>query len=260
MYRTGSGISLHTPHVSSGGAWPATSRILSGLSRGARALARPLVGTITQVRTQDDVAALTFDDGPDPTYTPRLLDALARHDVRATFFMVGASAHRHPAIVERVAAAGHAIGNHSWDHPSFPRISSRERRRQVRACAHALAPHGLRLFRSPGGHQTPRSVLDVRSLKFDVIGWNVDPRDYADRSAAEISDHVLEALRPGSIILLHDAIFHHPGCDRTPTIEAVERLLDHTRGTFGFVTLPELFHHGRTHRIHSFWHPDTDQW
>jgi peptidoglycan-N-acetylglucosamine deacetylase len=235
-------------------------RVLSRLSRGAKALARPLVGTVTGAVTQDSVAALTFDDGPDPTYTPRLLDLLDRHGARATFFMVGAHANRHPALVERVAAAGHAIGNHSWDHPSFARISSRERRRQVRACAHALAPHGGRLFRSPGGHQTPRSVLDVRSLGLDVIGWNVDPRDYTDRSANQLADHVLRELRPGSIVLLHDAICHQPGSDRTPTIDAVATILQRAAGAWDFVTVPELFRHGRRHRINSFWQPDTAEW
>jgi peptidoglycan-N-acetylglucosamine deacetylase len=236
------------------------SRVLSRLSGGAKALARPLVGTVTGAETQSSVAALTFDDGPDSTYTPRLLDVLDRHGARATFFMVGERAQRHPALVERVAAGGHAIGNHSWDHPSFPRISSRERRRQVRACANALAPHGSRMFRSPGGHQTPRSVLDIRSLGFDVIGWNVDPQDYADRSADELADHVLQELRPGCIILLHDAIFHPPGSDRTPTIEAVARILERTAGAWDFVTVPELFRYGRRHTINSFWQPDTAQW
>jgi peptidoglycan-N-acetylglucosamine deacetylase len=236
------------------------SKVLSRLFRGAKALARPLVGTVTGVLTEDRVAALTFDDGPEPTYTPRLLDVLESYGARATFFMVGAGAIRHPALVERVVAAGHAIGNHTWDHPSFVRISSRERRRQVRTCADALAPHSGRLFRSPGGHQTPRSVLDIRSLGFDVIGWNVDPRDYADRSADELAEHVLQEIRPGSIILLHDAIYHQPGNDRTRTIDAVARILKRAAGAWDFVTVPELFRHGRPRRINAFWQPDTAQW
>jgi peptidoglycan-N-acetylglucosamine deacetylase len=236
------------------------NKVLYRLTRGAKALARPLVGTVTGVLTEARVAALTFDDGPDATYTPRLLSLLELHGARATFFMVGAGAVRHPALVERVAAAGHVIGNHTWDHPSFVRISSRERRRQVRACADALTPHGSRLFRSPGGHQTPRSVLDIRSLGFDVIGWNIDPRDYADRSADELAEHVLQELRPGSIILLHDAIFHQPGNDRTRTIEAVATILERAAGSRDFVTVPELFRHGRRRRINAFWQPDTAQW
>jgi peptidoglycan/xylan/chitin deacetylase (PgdA/CDA1 family) len=83
---------------------------------------------------------MTFDDGPDPEYTPRLLDILKKYQVHATFFiMVGEAAHNHPKLVRQVAQAGHAVGNHSWDHPSFPLISGRERRAQIRACAEAIA-------------------------------------------------------------------------------------------------------------------------
>jgi len=110
---------------------------------------RHLMGIITHVETQEEVAALTFDDGPHPEYTPRLLEILERLQARATFFMVGEAAQRHREIVRRVADAGHAIGNHSWDHPSFPQITGRERREQIRPCERAIAPYGERIFRPP---------------------------------------------------------------------------------------------------------------
>lgn len=234
------------------------NNVLSAISRRVKALALPFVGTVTRVSTTACTAALTFDDGPHPIYTPRLLDVLERHGARATFFMVGSRARQYPGIVERVAAAGHAIGNHSWDHPSFPYISSRERRDQIRACAEALAPHGLRLFRSPGGHQTPRSVLDIRLSRYEVVGWNIDPRDYSRRSATDIAAHVLDELRPGSIVLLHDAMFHHPSSDRTPTIDAVDRILESAGDRCDFVTVPELLRRGRPRRINWFWRPASD--
>jgi peptidoglycan-N-acetylglucosamine deacetylase len=223
----------------------------------AKAVARPVIGTTTHVATGERVAALTFDDGPNPVYTPRLLEVLDRHGARATFFMIGEQASRHPDIVERVAAEGHAIGNHSWDHPSFPRITRPARRRQIRACEGALAPHGMRLFRFPKGHQTPATALDVRLQGYDPIGWNVDPRDYTDRTAAAIAAHVLSRLRPGSIVLLHDAIHEYPESDRTATLEAVDSILASASRDYAFLTVPELLRRGRRQRIHAFWrlHP-----
>lgn len=234
------------------------SDVVTSIVKRAKVLARPILGTVTHVATPDKVAALTFDDGPHPVYTPRLLDVLDRHGARATFFMVGLQAQRHPEIVERVAAAGHAIGNHSWDHPSFAFISSRDRRRQIQTCADTLSPHGARLFRSPGGHQTPGSVLDVRISRHDVIGWGIDPRDYAARSATEISGHVLQELTHGSIVLLHDATFWTPSSDRTPTIQAIDQILGRAADDYTFVTVPELMRRGRPRRINWFWHPATN--
>ena len=88
------------------------------------------------------MAALTFDDGPTPEYTPRVLDILERHGAKGTFFMIGSNAAAYPEIVRRVAEAGHAIANHTWDHPAFPSIPDRERRRQVLRCAEAISTLG----------------------------------------------------------------------------------------------------------------------
>jgi len=124
-------------------------------------LAGEILGAITHVATPDPVAALTFDDGPNPKFTPCLLDILEKHKARATFFMLGENAQRYPQLVQRVARAGHAIGNHSWNHPEFPSITGRERRAQIRRCAKAIAPHGQRLFRPPYGYQNIASCIDL---------------------------------------------------------------------------------------------------
>jgi peptidoglycan-N-acetylglucosamine deacetylase len=223
--------------------------------RSLKRLVLPALGTITHVATRADVVALTFDDGPDPVHTPRVLEMLARYDARATFFMVGVNAERYPGVVDQVVGGGHAVGNHTWDHRSFHRLSSRERRRQVRACAATLRPHASRLFRSPRGHQTPRSVLDVRLLGFQVIGWTIDPRDYAPRSAEELAEQVLEELRPGAIVLLHDHLFDRPSSDRRASIDAVDLILSRAGDRFRFVTVPELLRAGRPARIHAYWRP-----
>src|SRR5206468_4992188 len=90
------------------------------------ALAGKIRGAITHVATGEAIAALTFDDGPHPEFTPRLLDILDKHRARATFFMLGENARRHPDLVQRVAQVGHVIGNHSWDHSVFPSLTRRE--------------------------------------------------------------------------------------------------------------------------------------
>ncbi len=218
------------------------------LARVGGAAAARVAGGVIGVSTREPVAALTFDDGPDPIFTPRLLEVLAAHRTRATFFMIGAAARANPELVRRVADAGHVIGNHSWNHPSFPRVSARARRSQLRACQDALAPHGQRLFRPPYGHLNTRSQMDAMWMRYRVMLWNLDTRDWEDRDPGSIVTRVMSEIRPGSIILFHDGVF--PGgngllaTDRLPTLEAVSTILDRLDGTFSFVTAPELLTKG----------------
>lgn len=222
-------------------------------TRPARALARRIFGTITRVSTTEAVAALTFDDGPHPVFTPRLLEVLERHGAHATFFMVGEAAERQPTLLRRIAESGHAIGNHSWDHPSFVKISGATRRAQIRNCAKAISPYGQRLFRPPWGEQSLRSRLDAWWLGHDVICWNSDALDWeVDRDSAAMRARLSQGLKPGNIILLHDSIyrsiFQRPAHDRTNMIKALDDFLGTHRGAYEFVTVPELLRRGVPHR------------
>ena len=143
-----------------------------------RRVRESLLGGITHVTTEAPVAALTFDDGPHPDYTPRLLDLLARYNARATFFLLGKFAIQYPALVQCMAEAGHAIGNHSWDHASFPFLTGRQRRAQIRACAQAIAPYGQRLFRPPYMEQNLSSRLDMLWMRYEVILCDCDSGDW----------------------------------------------------------------------------------
>jgi peptidoglycan/xylan/chitin deacetylase (PgdA/CDA1 family) len=215
------------------------------------ALARRGLGTITHVETQDAVVALTFDDGPHPEYTPRLLEILERHRARATFFMLGETAQRYPDLVRRVAQGGHAIGNHSWDHPSFPLISGRERRAQIRACEKAIAPYGRRIFRPPYSHQSIASRLDALLLGYQIVTWNLHAYDWLDHDANWMANRLVDHIQPGSVILLHNALYHTAEdryCDREPMMEALDTFLGQVGSRFQFVTVPELLRHGRAHR------------
>jgi peptidoglycan/xylan/chitin deacetylase (PgdA/CDA1 family) len=214
-----------------------------------------MLGPISSIATAERVAALTFDDGPDPDATPRLLEVLEGHRARATFFMVGKAAQRHPDLVHRVAAGGHVIGNHSWDHPSLPLLSGKERRMQIHACARALTPYGRPLFRAPYGHLSAPLSLEAMMLGYQVIGWSGNGQDWLDHDAQVIFERLIQKLHPGGIIVLHDALYHAVAAhytDRQPMIAAVDRVLQHLGSTYRFVTVPELLRLGPPRRRKGF--------
>src|SRR5207249_1177090 len=142
-----------------------------------------------------------------------VLELLDHYDARATFFMVGAAAQQHPDLVRRVAEMGHAIGNHSWLHPSFDSIGGHRRRKELHACQRALAPYGRPLFRPPYGHQIVASRLDAWLLGYQVVAWNCTVVDWEDNNPDRMAGRLLANIKPGSIVLLHDAIFRAEGED-----------------------------------------------
>ncbi len=217
------------------------------------------IGAVTHVATDEPAVALTFDDGPNPRFTPRLLEILERHQARATFFMVGIAAARYPELVREVAQAGHAIGNHSWDHASFPLLPRRERIRQLSATAAALAPHGQRLFRPPYGHLDFVSVLTARLAGQDVVTWNAQVEDWLDRDAAALSEQLLARMQPGNIVLMHDAVHtftEERYVSREPILAALDQALTKVADQRRFVTVPELMRLGRPLREHWRSQPD----
>ena len=219
-------------------------------------------GTITHVKTTDNVVSLTFDDGPNPNFTPHLLDILRCYKAKATFFMLGKNAQRYPHIVKQVFEAGHAIGNHSYDHPSFSLITGRERRSQMRACQQSIAPYGKRLLRPPFGHQTFASRFDALLLRYSVFTWSVHGEDWLDHDADCIASSIEKEIHPGSIVLLHDNLnnVYELRCStRKPMLDAVSILLERLSVRFDFLTIPELLHHGRPHR--TYWvRKGTPEW
>jgi peptidoglycan-N-acetylglucosamine deacetylase len=217
------------------------------------------IGTITHVSTREPLVALTFDDGPHPDYTPRLLEILARHQAHATFFMIGETATRHPEIVTMVARQGHAIGNHSWDHPSFPLINGRERRKQIRACAKAISPYGVPLFRPPYCDQTLASWFDAFLLGYRVIAYNVTTDDWCGGDADAVAGQIERRARPGSVIVLHERLFdamEESYFNRESLLKALDISLDRLAERFRFVTLPELLRHGTPRK--TFWRKQTE--
>jgi peptidoglycan/xylan/chitin deacetylase (PgdA/CDA1 family) len=220
------------------------------------------MGTITGILTREKVVALTFDDGPHPEFTPQLLKILAKYQAQATFFMVGQSARLYPDVLKDVAQGGHAIGIHGWDHSSFLAISPWEQRKQIRSCAQVIAPYAHHIFRPPYGHQNLASHLNVWSLGYEIIGWDLDAADWLFHDSYSIVDTLTENLQPGSIVLLHDAI-HLPeagvNIDRQSTLDAVDLLLDRLSNDLKFVTVPGLFQYGIPRRVNWYRNGEEDK-
>lgn len=205
---------------------------------GARAARRTVRPRHQLPRGQAGVA-LTFDDGPDPRTTPQVLDLLAAGSSKATFFLVGERAERHPHLVERIAADGHAVGSHSWSHPR-PWDLSVQQLVQDYGRGHDAVQQVLgrptSLFRPPHGHLGKDSLLALLRLRLRPVLWTHDPEDWRDGVTADQLVERLTGLRERDVVLLHDALvvvdLEEVGGtassdeERAQTIEALPRILD----------------------------------
>jgi peptidoglycan-N-acetylglucosamine deacetylase len=206
-------------------------------------------GTITSIATDRPLVAVTFDGGPDANWTPRVLDLLEAHGAKGTFFVIGKYVDRHPDVVRRLHDGGHALGNHTYHHPSFPLVSREERLREVRACETALAPYPQprKLFRPPYLDQSFASRFDTWRLGYDAVACSLHAYDWEERSAEEMAAILNDGVTAGDVIMLHDAVCDQRYRSRTPMIEALGSLL-RTRRELTFVTVPELLACGRPRR------------
>ncbi|HVP53430.1 MAG TPA: polysaccharide deacetylase family protein [Candidatus Eisenbacteria bacterium] len=188
--------------------------------------------------------ALTYDDGPNDPHTLRLIEVLARHEVKATFFVLGQFVEQKPEIARALASAGHTIGNHSWDHPRLIFASNAELRRQVEQTQAAIVDAcGVTptLFRPPYGGRRPGTLSAIRKLGLEPVMWNVTCYDWKATSAARVFAHAQRQIRGGDVILLHDGDQAQMGADRSHTVAATDRLIGHYKAEgYEFVTVPEM--------------------
>jgi len=188
--------------------------------------------------------SLTYDDGPNDPDTLRLMEVLARHDVKATFFVLGRFAQQKPQIVRALATAGHVIGNHSWDHPRLIFASDPELRRQVTQTQSAIFDAcGVTptLFRPPYGGRRPGTLTAVRKLGLEPVMWNVTCYDWKPTSGGKVFAHAQRQIRGGDVILLHDGDQARMGADRSHSVEATDRVIAHYKAEgYEFVTVPEM--------------------
>jgi peptidoglycan/xylan/chitin deacetylase (PgdA/CDA1 family) len=184
---------------------------------------------------QAKYVALTFDDGPDPRYTPQILDILDRYGVKATFFVIGAEAKRHPELTRTLSLRGHSVQNHTWSHADLTKLSWAAFQRQVKdtdAQVRARTGRTPVCLRPPYGVRN--ALLDRRaaSLGKGIVVWDVDSQDWTRPGVAAIESRVATNVRDGSVILFHDG-----GGNRAQTIAALPGVLKMLQDSgFGFRT------------------------
>ena len=213
----------------------------------------PVSNTILQQRYPDTIVlsaaptenqvALTFDDGPDPRFTPQLLDLLAEHDIQATFFVTGARAEAFPDLLQRIVDEGHIVGNHTYSHPNLVEASDisilEEEVRQTEDIINDIIGYRTRLFRAPYGFLYDELVEKLAEMNYSIVGWSVDSLDWQEAAPEVIAYNVISNIHPGAIILMHDGAGETG--DRTNTIEALRQIIPNlTEQGLDFVTVPEL--------------------
>lgn len=160
------------------------------------------------------VVYLTFDDGPDPAWTPEVLATLKKYDAKATFFMLRIHTDTYPELVQQVRDAGMAIGNHSVDHKYLPGLSAKRLHQEVANGIHS------RCFRPPYGATNARVRKEIHANGMQQVLWDVDPQDWARPGSTAIRNRVLSHVFPGSVVLMHDG-----GGNRSQTGAALDRIL-----------------------------------
>ncbi|MDF1814468.1 MAG: polysaccharide deacetylase family protein [Verrucomicrobiales bacterium] len=193
--------------------------------------------TYTRIKTSEQVISITFDDGPHPQNTPRLLDMLKERGIKATFFVVGDMVRHNPHLLRRMIAEGHEIGNHTVTHDTLSRMNDRALKAEMSA-AHQqiLAATGVppRCMRPPGGAiKKDQKQFLLREFGYPTILWSCDPKDWQRPGVEVVTQRLLDGAYPGGILLVHDL--------HKPTVDAMPKTLDVllSRG-YRFVTISEL--------------------
>ena len=191
------------------------------------------------VPTTEKVVALTFDDGPHPRFTDEILGILEKEKIRATFFVIGSNVETYPAVVQRVIAAGHEIGNHTYRHPIVNTVTDEQLEEEINktdAILREIGYSGNNLFRPPQGKCSKTMPALLERTNKTTILWNIDTRDWTHRPSEEIVDEIKNHVCGGDIILLHDYV-----SGESTTIPALKKLIPMLKEQgYQFVTVSEL--------------------
>jgi peptidoglycan-N-acetylglucosamine deacetylase len=221
--------------------------LYNGQTPRAQGFGKTFIGT----PGQGNLMALTYDDGPNTAWTPQLMEVLEKHGVKATFFTIGAYAEQQPGLLREVAAAGHAIGNHTYNHVTMPLHTDETIREELRSTTAAIEAAGVemamvqgkRLMRPPYGRRRPGTMRVLSEEGYVPIVWSVTLWDWSKRVTTEkIMRKAERQITGGDVILLHDGCNEAMGWDRSHSVEATDLILTQWKEQQGyeFVTIPEM--------------------
>lgn len=196
-----------------------------------------------KANTNNKVIALTFDDGPDERFTPPILDVLKKHDVKATFFLLGSRIMKYPHVAKRIVEEDHSIGSHTYWHPDLTKTGVdnlvweiEENEKEIELATKTKT----NLFRAPYGAMNESLVEKLGEMDYRGIGWSVDSEDWRNLSAEKVKKNILADVHPGAIILMHSA--GHWTQDLTGTVDALDEVIPMLKKKgYEFITVPEMW-------------------
>lgn len=205
-------------------------------------------GTLYRVDTQHKKIAITFDDGPSPTWTPRILEALREAGIKATFFMVGHHVRTYPEIARQVAHEGHAIGNHGFAHSVLLYYTPAEVEEEIKyteMVIEEVTGQRTRYFRPPKAWLRPSVKTKIKDMGYEIVLWSLNSKDWVSFNHRYIVKYLVRRVRNGDIVLFHDSgnVLSREGGDRTQTVAAIPLLVEKLKNKgFEIVPLDELLH------------------
>ncbi|MEW9697782.1 polysaccharide deacetylase family protein [Paenibacillus sp. SI8] len=194
--------------------------------------------------SQEKKVALTFDDGPDTRFTPKVLDVLKANQVKATFFLLGSQSSAYPDIVRRIVKEGHIIGNHSYSHANLPKLTADSFQSQIESTEsvlQGLIGYAPKLIRPPYGAINEEQVRWMADHHYLIVNWNVDSLDWKSLKSDQVLHNIMQQMKPGSIILQHSG--GADSQDLSGTVQALGPLISKLKAAgYSFVTVPDLLH------------------
>lgn len=203
-------------------------------------------GTVYRVKTLQKKIALTFDDGPSLSWTPKILDELKKSNVKATFFMIGHHVKKYPQVARRVAQEGHEIENHGYAHSVLVYYTPEELEEEIRyteLVIKEITGQTTSCFRPPKAWLRRKEKEKISSMGYKIVLWSLNSKDWVPFNSRHIVKYISKNIRNGDIILLHDSgdVFKAEGGDRMKTVLSIPLLADELRSAgFEFVTVKEL--------------------